>query len=238
MGSTNLEYYNERYKGSLSDQQCDVLEQLISLKDNNGCLPDLVHIIYELPDYTVDNMIEDYLAFGRLVNKFDKPLGTLADYQTISVASMYYAGNCILGDSVGMGKTVEVAGLLNILFKESGGSHRYLMLTEKRVASQVRKEMIKFTGEYCHLVSSATVKDLQALSISCPVSDSLDYSIVGTHALITASGFMAWVEMYRKEHKKSPFDTLVVDESSILGGSKTETVKSFKVLRKDRKSVV
>lgn len=238
MGVTNLSYYNDRYKGTLSNQQCDVLEQLLSLKKDNGCIPDLVHCIYELRDDTVQNMIQEYMAFGRVVSDVDKPLGSLLDYQTISVACMYYAGSCILGDSVGMGKTVEVSGLLNILKEESGGSHRCLLVTEKRVAGQMRSEIIKFTGDYCHLVPSAEEKSMSDFYVNCPIQDRLDYNIVGTHAMMKASAFISWLEQYKKMHNTSPFDTLVVDESSVLQSAKTEITISFKAIKKYFKRII
>lgn len=241
MGTSSLEYYNNRYKGQLTEETCQVLEQLIELGENSGCVPDLSHIIYELPDSVVMQIIEDYDIFGRVLTEYEKPLGTLEDYQTIGVAFMYYAGSCILGDSVGMGKTVETAGLCNLLnleYSKAGKSHRYLLLTEKKPASQVRSKMIKFTGEYVHLLQDSTQKSVDYWGSVEPYDRELEYNLVATHNLIKASGFFSWLEMYKQYHKKPPFDTLFVDESSILGGTNTAFVKEFKILRNYFKRVI
>lgn len=239
MGTSRLEYYNNRYKGKLSEQQCDILETLIDLRSMNGSVPDLVHSIYNLPEETVEMLCNEYGMYGRLLTTdYEKPLGVLKDYQTIAVAFMYYAGTGILGDSVGMGKTVEVSGLLNILKREKGTSFRYLMLTEKKTVAQVQHELIRFTGDYAQILPSAEQKVMQSFYDWNPPSERLDYSIVGTHALIKNSTFLAWLKIYADTHGGSPFDILVVDESSILGGSRTEFMKSFNILRKYFKRII
>ena len=47
-----LQYYNERLKGKyLTDKDCQILENLMKLSENNGCVEDLRHVIYNLtPD--------------------------------------------------------------------------------------------------------------------------------------------------------------------------------------------
>ena len=108
-------YYNDRYKGSLTDEDCDILEELIRVDKENGVVGDLRHIIFNLNDSDVLQLIEDYELFNSSMHDFEMKTGTLRDEQTIGVCYMYYAGSCILGDSVGMGKTVEVVGLYNLL---------------------------------------------------------------------------------------------------------------------------
>ena len=58
MKAKEVTYYNERYKGSLSEEQCQRLETLIQLDKENGCIEDLRHIIYNLSDEDVDTIIE------------------------------------------------------------------------------------------------------------------------------------------------------------------------------------
>lgn len=230
MGTSKLNYYNGRYRGGMTETQCQALEMLIDLKSNNGCVSDLVHSIYDLDDATVTKMIDDYYAMGCLPYEYEKPIGTLSDYQTISVAMMYYAQRCLLGDSVGMGKTVETAGLFNVLKKEKGDSFRYLLLTEKKPAPQIRRKLIKFTGDYAHLLESAEAKAVNGFVNRHSVYEELDHNVVGTHALIKSTTFVGWVQQYYQYHKKCPFDIVVVDESQILCNSRTAMTKSFKAL--------
>ena len=51
-----VEYYNERFKGSLSEQACDILEQLYDV----DVVPDLRHCIYELSDSDVEKIVDKY----------------------------------------------------------------------------------------------------------------------------------------------------------------------------------
>lgn len=234
-----VEYYNDRYKGSLSDEQCEVIDELLELDSMNGCLTDLLHVIYNLNDSDVLQIIEDHDIFGRVVTEFDKKVGTLRDEQTIGVALMYYAQNCLLGDSVGMGKTVEIAGLCNLLNAEAqneGKDFKYIFLTEKNLTSQVRREMIKFTGEYVDLLPSGEIKPVTNF-IERFDNSTDSYSLVGSHSLITQSAFIGWLTRLHKA-KTFPYDLIVIDESSFLGSSTTEVTKTFKLIKKYFKRVI
>lgn len=236
MGTSNLKYYENKYQGTLTDEQCATLEQFLSVKEDGGVIPDLLHVIYNLSDASVLRLIEDYKLYGRTTIDVEKPVGTLRDYQTIGVGFMFYAENCILGDSVGMGKTVEVSGLLNLLSlhgeKVLGHKHRYLFVTEKKVVSQVHKELIKFTGQYVYDIPDAGQKCVEDFTVDNNYHQELDYNVVGTHGLLKMSAFISWIEQYKQVHGRCPFDTLIVDESSVLGGSSSQIVKSFKILRR------
>lgn len=235
-------YYNDRYKGSLSEDVCDAVEQLLELDSENGEVTDLKHYIYNMSDSDVTDYIETMDAFGSCFKEYNKPFGTLRDEQTVGIALMYYVGNCILGDSVGMGKTVEVAGLCNLLkneYKQRGKSFRYLLLTEKNLADQVRSEMVKFTADYTTLIPSGEKDVIDYFTRNNPFDEELKYSVVGTHALFTTSGFLAWLEQARTYGKVFPFDMLIVDESSPLGGKTTNNiVQGFKNIKKYFKRIV
>lgn len=235
-----VNYCNDRYSGKLSQEVCDVLEQLIELDDANGCIPDLRHIIYNLNDSDVIELIEQYEMYGTCMANIEKKVGTLRDEQTIGVAFLYYACNCILGDSVGMGKTVETAGLINLLkadYAREGKEFRYLVLTEKNLAAQVRKELVKFTGDYVDLLPSGEAKVISRFVNSNPTDERLPWSLVGTHALFTTPAFLSWLEQSRQSNE-FPFDMLVVDESSCLGNTTTDIAKGFKAVSKYFKRIV
>lgn len=234
-----VEYYNNRYKGSLKDEQCDMIDALLQMDKNNEFFQDLLHVIFKLSDSDVIQMIEDYEVFGQPMHEYEKSLGTLRDEQTIGVALMYYAVNCILGDSVGMGKTVEIAGLCNLLDSEAskqGKDFKYMVLTGKNLTAQVRREMIKFTGNYVDLLPSGEF-DVVTDYVNKLDTYGVRYSLVGSHSLLTQSAFLGKMEQLHRA-KKFPFDLLVIDESSILGNSTTGITKSFKILKKYFKRVV
>lgn len=236
-----VEYANNRYKGSLSDDVCDILEGLLTQagSEDGSCtttVSDFTHIIYNLDDSDVTTYIEDMEEFGMPMHSFEKKWGELRDYQTVGACFLYLAKRCILGDSVGMGKTVEVAGALNWanmeLEKLGKDKVKFLVLTEKNLAHQFRKEMVKFTGDYVQLIENGEQKTIERFRNMNPYECELDYSIVGTHALLTTKGFIQWLEQCRTMGKGFPFDTLIVDESSFLGGTGTQVVNSFKAISK------
>ena len=242
MGSSNLEYFNGSWKGSLSDTQCMALDRILEKNEEQGCEPALLHIIYNMSDSDVLSLIEEYDEYGYLISEFERPRGELRPYQTLGVAFAFRAGNMILGDSVGLGKTVQTAGLCNLMttdYANKGKDFRYLVLTEKNLAKQFRQELVKFTGEYVGLIPSGEKKDLDDFIYNHPYDEKLDVSVVGTHSLLTASKFLVWLERCRREGEGFPFDMLVVDESSCLGGKSTnQIVKAYKQLAKYFKKIL
>ena len=239
-----VQYYNNRYKGSLLPQQCENLEALIKLDKENGAVEDLRHIIYNMPDEQINQMLSEFKEIGDIVTSYDNiPVGELRDYQTVGVSFAFHAGNFILGDEVGLGKTVQTAGLINLLrlVKEQNEQKpfNFLMLTEKNIATQIQKEMIKFTGQFVYKIADSTQGEVTKFTDRYSDTDiDLEYSVVGTHGLIKSPLFISWV-MQRVQAKNFPFDLLIIDESSVLGGSTTnEIVKAFKGISKYFKKIV
>lgn len=233
-----VNYQNDRYSGNMSKEQCDILESLIEVDEDNGVIGDLKHIIWSLSEDTIDEIISDYNVFGIAMHEYEKGYGELFDYQTVAVCFMYYAQKCILGDSVGMGKTVTSAGLFNLLkreYEKVGKKHRFLVLTEKNLAVQFRRELIKYTGEYVELIPSGEKDEIKRFVSAYGYFERIPLSVVGTHALLTTSGFIQWLELCRTSGEGFPFDTLVVDESSDLGNGQMAT--NFKMLSKYFKNI-
>ena len=236
-----VEFYKGRYKGSLSEPICDKIEQLLEMDKNNQYLSDLRHKIYNMADSEVNDLIEIVESGATEIPKFELVHGTLRDEQTIGVGLLYLAGNAILGDSVGLGKTVETAGLINYLkeqYEARNEVFRYLVLTEKNLAVQVRKELVKFTGEFVELVSSGEDKVMKKFVENHDIDTVIPYNIVGTHSLLTTPSFISWVEQCRTQGVGFPFDLLVVDESSCLGNTKTQIVDGYKALAKYCKRII
>lgn len=235
-----VKYFNGRYQGSLSDQHCELLDEIIDLDRSHGSYSEFAHMIYSMSDSDVTTFIEDMEEFGAEMHPVELKYGTLSDFQTTGVAFLVTSRRCILGDSVGMGKTVEVAGAINYirnLYTAAGREMRFLALTEKNLAHQFRKEMVKFTGSFVQLVESGEQKQVSMFVASNPYQDDLQYSVVGTHALLTTPGFIQWLEQCRTMGKGFPFDTLVIDESSVLGGKNTQIVNGYKSIAKYFKNI-
>lgn len=196
------------YAGDMSDSTADVILKLRTMP----CVENLRHSIYELSDNEIDDIIKAYEVDNRgetlpaphLVYK----QGTLRDDQTIGAAFMFFAKSSLLGDDVGLGKTVEVAGFLNALrrAKLQAGNTRFnfLFLTESNSVVEIRRKIIKFTGRYVHLLESGKKTDVVKYVNSTTEGN---YSVVGTHSLLHSTEFLSYCA--QKE-----FDAIIFDESS------------------------
>ena len=72
MQAKQITYYNDRYQGSLTEEQCKKLEVLIQLDKENGVIKDLQHVIYHLSDEDVDHIIKTESAKGINEAVFDR----------------------------------------------------------------------------------------------------------------------------------------------------------------------
>lgn len=224
-------------QGSLDDKISSALVKLVSDCD---VIESLQHIIKDVPSHIVSDIIndlEEYEQLNKTTKGFSKDyissfrVGKLRDMQTVGVAFMYYAGSALLGDEVGLGKTVQIAGLCNLLKAEyvsQGKPFRYCFLTEKTSIDQIRKKMIQFTGEYVCMLESGEQAIVDKYIKNFNNGNS--YSIVGGHSLLNSSDFLIHTA-------KNPFDLIIVDESSIIKNTTSAIFKNTKALFKyhDRK---
>lgn len=224
-----LIYYNNCLKGAyLTDKDCQILDELRDLDAENGCVVDLKNIIYNISSRDVELIKETKNS-----EFVEKTLGELRDNQTIGVAYMYFAKRMVLGDSVGMGKTVEIAGLFNLLEQKKakmGTTFRFLFLTEKNLLPQAQDELIKFTGDYVDLLYGEKKHVNKFVEEN---QDELNYSVVGAHSLINSVEFQEYIRTYRAYYGVNPFDALVIDESSIIGNTATKTYDNAVKLAED-----
>ena len=223
-------YFGNRLRGKLlSEEICRKLEMLRQVDRDKNYVADLKNIIYDLSPSDVDivKQLQTNEAIGVDIRK-----GELTNLQTVGVAYMYFAKNLVLGDSVGLGKTVEVCGLCNLLEVErakEGYEFRFLYLTSKNLLSQAQDEFIRFTANYVETLEG------YAKPINNFYNDNINYikhSVVGAHSLINSEKFQEFLVEYERRNGCSPFDLLIVDESGdILTNSTTKTYKNAQVMR-------
>lgn len=218
------------YQGSLEDAQCVALR---SLFEEYTSVSALRHVIKDVPPHLITDiksLASTYEKENGSLKGFqtdilnDVGVGTLLDAQTIGVAFMYYAGSMLLGDEVGLGKTVQIAGLANVLSKEYAGrgkKFRYLFLAEKSTVGQIQDKMIQFTGEYVGMVESGETRFVEQFMERN--KDELHYSLVGTHGLVNNPLFLTYAA-------KNPFDLIVFDESWALKNASSGMYKNCKSL--------
>lgn len=202
-------YKGKYFQGSMSD---DEAEKILDLLQNYTSVENLRHVIRLVPDHIILDMLHEHETPGETIKDHSSELGvgTLTDQQTIGVAFMYFAKSALLGDEVGLGKTVEVAGLCNLLeaeYRARGKKFRCLFLCEKTSVGQIKKKLIKFTGNYYYGLPSGE-QDVVAKYIN-NYDVTGQYSVVGSHSLLLSSEFLIHTS-------KHPFDVIVIDESSIL----------------------
>lgn len=215
-------YKNQYYQGTLSDDQADILYEL--LNDYN-VINELKHCVTNLSATQIEQVKEAHNN-GVAIPHFDT-LGTLTNAQTIGVAFMYYAKRSLIGDQVGMGKTVESAGLMNVLRRKFG--YKTIFLTEKTVVSQIRDKLIRFTGEYVDCLPSAEAKNIKKFIAENP--NGFEHSLVGSHSLLGSSEFLYYCS-------KHPIDCLIIDEGYILRKTTHTYYKSANELSKYVKYMV
>ena len=139
-------YFGNHLLGDyLTEDQAKVLLKLQKVSEGQGGISELKNMIYDLTPEQIQEVISH--RTGDIIPEEGRALGELSDLQTVGVSFMYVSKRLILGDSVGMGKTVQVAALINYLTQEyakQGYSFNVLYLTEKNLIKQSSEELIRF----------------------------------------------------------------------------------------------
>jgi len=131
-----------------------------------------------------------------------------------------------------MGKTVQVAALVNYLTQEyakQGYSFNVLYLTEKNLIKQSSEELIRFSGEYFHTLQGEKPK-IAKFSNEFELTK---VNICGSHSLIKHPDFHKWCNSFEEHYGEGefPFDMIVIDESgAIITSEKNGYFESGKVL--------
>ena len=224
-----VRYYGNHLTGDyLTERQAQMLLKLREVTEGQGGIEELRHMIDLLTEDQIDEIIKardsDVVAFE------DRAEGTLSDLQTVGVSFMYVAKRMILGDSVGMGKTVQISSLIKYLTlkaEEKGQTFNVLYLTDKNLVRQSSRELIKFSGLYFEELGGEKAQ-IQKFSQRNELSS---VNVCGNHSLMSHDLFHDWCDKYEDFYGEFPFDMVVVDESgSVLTNEKNIIYKSGKLL--------
>lgn len=211
-------YINGRLAGDLLDEEsCSRLEKLMLDSENNQVIHSLKNSIFNLSDEDVHRVLETGSTEGVTFTK-----GELRDSQTLTVAYAYYAKCLVVGDSVGMGKSVIVSSLSNLLRQEAnaaGQNFRFLYLAEKTSMPEQAGALVKFSGMPVHKVEGVA-KSVNAFREKMYSLDG-DYGVVASHSVMSSSNF---VELHAEfmELYEGNFDLIVVDESAVASNTATQ----------------
>lgn len=219
MAVTTATMYKEMYLGQMSPEQAELILNTRGLES----IPNLKKMIFNFPPELVLRSLEENKSIRRIIQEENidyKPYqGELRDYQTVGTAFMYLSPRSIIADGVGMGKTAEVAGLINYL-KEKGEITRFLIAVETSALGQTQAELIKFTGLNVVQLPSETAKLKKLLP-------KIDWSkvdgIVIKHSTLRNSTFSKWIALNINDQGTcNIFNTFFLDESSVIKNTTTK----------------
>lgn len=220
-------YKGKYYKGCLSGNTSKLILDIRERK----VIPSLTHMVYSFDNNLVEMAIKERRrVFDILKDKEITPrtyLGKLRNEQTIGVAFMYYSPRSILGDGVGMGKTVEISALLNLLHQKKE-LKKFLIAVELSAVEQVTKELVRCTGLSIVSVQSTGAKlAKELLSVDWDKVDGL----VVSHSKLTSEQLNVFLANDLDEKGKSRYiNTFILDESSVVKNKHTQIYRSVKAL--------
>ena len=120
MGQTHAQEQDGAYIGRLTQSQIENILNVIGQEH----IPELDNLICNYPISVVEASIKQNKSVRAMLQEVgvqpSQFLGKLRPEQTVGVAFMYYSPRSILGDGVGLGKTVEISALLNLLMAKKG----------------------------------------------------------------------------------------------------------------------
>ena len=220
------------YKGMYTaDMSLDKINSILAVRDMKE-VENLKHCIFNFPpEMILDNLDKPYSIREELKAKGEdssKYLGTMRDYQTVGTAFMYLSPKSVIGDFCGLGKTVEIAALINFL-RMKGECRRFLMCVENSAIGQTVAELIKFTG----LKIIGTDTDKRKLEKTMLRTDwgKVD-GLVVKHSALKSDAFSLWVSrtVDAETNTSRLYDTFILDESSLIKNNTTKTYEYTKNL--------
>lgn len=209
-----------KYCGRLTVAQQDMIMSIRNME----VVDSLKHKIFNFPPELIVEALEKDMSIRELVKEkeldVEPYIGELRDYQTVGTAFMYFSPRSMIGDGVGLGKTAEISGLLNIL-RERGEMRKFLMAVESSAIGQTWMELMKFTGMKVVLLPS--LKDKMTKVVNSTDWRTVD-GIIITHSTLSSSTFSQWIALNITSDNKhcKLFDVFILDESSVIKNNKTK----------------
>lgn len=213
--------WNDMYLGGMSETQAE----LIMRTRDSKVIPNLKSTIFDFPLELIQQSIEEQQSIRNIIKRdnidYNKYAATLRDYQTVGTAFMYLSPRSIIADGCGLGKTAEVAALINWL-KYKGEMTRFLMAVETSAIGQTQCELMRFTGLYVVTMPSEAPKIKKMI-------ERTDWTkvdgIIIKHSTLRSDQFSKWLALnINSEGLCNIFDTFFLDESSVI---KNDTTKMY-----------
>lgn len=211
--------WNNMYLGGMSEQQA----QLIMKTRSEKVIPNLKNMLFNFPLDLIQRSIEEGESIRNIVKRENIDItpyvSQLRDYQTAGTAFMYLSPRSIISDGCGLGKTAEVAALVNWL-KYKGEITRFLIAVETSAIGQTQVEMARFTGLNVIAMPSEAPKIKKCI-------ENTDWNkvdgIVIKHSTLRSDAFSKWLALNIGEDGICRiFNTFFLDESSVIKNTNTK----------------
>ena len=211
--------WNNMYLGGMSEQQAQLIMQTRSEK----VIPNLKNMLFNFPLELIQRSIEEGESIRNIVKRENIDIAPyvaqLRDYQTAGTAFMYLSPRSIISDGCGLGKTAEVAALVNWL-KYKGEITRFLIAVETSAIGQTQVEMARFTGLNVIAMPSEAPKIKKCI-------ENTDWNkvdgIVIKHSTLRSDAFSKWLALNIGEDGICRiFNTFFLDESSVIKNTNTK----------------
>lgn len=215
------------YRGTITDAHASGILRVRESKEIAG----MKHMVFDFPLELVERSIREEKSIRKIVREegidYRKYLGTLRSYQTVGAAFMYMSPRSMIADGVGLGKTIEIAAVLNYL-RGKGQMRRFLMAVENSAISQTQYELTRFTGMRIVALSGES-KHMQK------EIDTIDWNdvqgIIIKHSSLKSDSLYRWLAKYAKDDMTNGmYDVFILDESSVIKNDKTKTYQYTKNL--------
>lgn len=211
--------WNDMYIGSMSETQAELIMQTRQEK----IIPNLKKMIFKFPLDLVQKSLDDGVSIRDIIKRdgldYSQYVAELRDYQTSGTAFMYLSPRSIIADGCGLGKTAEIAGLINWL-RNKGEMTRFLIAVETSAIGQMHTELSVF----CGLNIIAMPSEAQKIKRCIEKTDwnNVD-GIIIKHSTLRSDAFSKWLALNINEDGTCRiFDTFFLDESSVIKNAGTK----------------
>lgn len=220
MSVRNPALYGEAFKSNLTDEQCAELMRIKQYTD----YPIYANMIFNFPSDLVMESFETQKSIRSMIKErnidYIPYIGELRPYQRVGMAFMNVSKCCMLGDGVGLGKTAEISGLINLMYQEKR-LLKFVIAVETSAVGQTQIELIKFTGLNIVSLPSDTPKMKKAIE-NTNWAD-VD-GIVIKHSSLKSNTLNTWFGQNIGSGGKSMlFNMFILDESSVIKGDTSQT---------------
>lgn len=211
--------WNNMYIGNMSEPQAELIMQTRKEK----VIPNLKNTLFNFPLELIQKSLDEGISIRDIVKRdnldYSNYTTQLRDYQTSGTAFMYLSPRSVLADGCGLGKTAEVAALINWLYYKKE-MNRFLIAVETSAIGQTQVELMRFTGLNVVAMPSEAPKIKRCI-------EKTDWTkvdgIVIKHSTLRSDAFSKWLALnINEEGLCRIFDTFFLDESSVIKNNTTK----------------